>query len=464
MKRFAKMLCVIVLSLIVLCACDGKTQEVTETRPPWNGYEGTSLHYVYYYESGRALKWEEDVIFLADNYLDDFGALTPYDICIETPEKTVYNNELYDPELREQFLAEINALIPKLEDMTDTQILFELQRIVAQLNDLHTYVVIPEEHYYPINFEILYADQKPLLYATILPEKYEEGILGYLYSVNDVPIDKVVAKLTPYISHENEQSLMHSVCQEVCNPDILHTIGILEDEDDPVKYTLISWDHRFVDVTLDPVTDKKIQWMDFEGYSLAEAYPFMYKDHNTKNFWYEYLPEDEMFYVRINQFEYMNGYGIMNLGNDILKETRELGGVHKLVIDLRYNPGGYQGYGYDQFITVLERVEADDIYVLINESTYSNGVITASLIKTAIPEAILVGTPAGQSPNFYGSVYDEDYIMPNCGVEFRLPQAYWRTMAGYEYDALMPDIAIYPTLQHYMYSTDYILEVVRNRP
>ena len=168
-----------------------------------------------------------------------------------------------------------------------------------------------------------------------------------------------------------------------------------------------------------------------------------------------------MMYVRINEFDYMDDYTFLQFGNDIIRELREQGGAKKLVIDLRRNPGGYQFYGYPEFINALQRMEFDSLYVLIDQGSFSCAVITAGEIKKAFPAAVLVGTPAGQPANFFAGMNLEDYALPNSGVLCPMPLNYYRVLPENHDDALMPDILVYPTVSDYIHCIDTILEAVK---
>lgn len=478
----------ILLAILILCGCSTKseseqpdpatlppqtepTAEVVETQPPeteapWSPYAGTSKGYVFYHTLERDQNWEEDIIYLGDSYLNNFHTLTRFASRFELIDGVEYSDEFYDPEFRQEFIDQINLLIPQIPDLSDTQILYELQRIVATLNDAHTSVSIPFEDYIPIGFEVFYEDGEPVYRATYLPTKYEYAMFTSLTGINGIPLDEVIARLKPYISHENEY-LLSALLSGSGYPgylsctDLLVITGIMEDPEDTVRYDLVYPGGVPFKLKMESCTVEESAKTDCVGWTHDMAYPDIYQDPEKDFYHYRLLAEDDMMYVRFNEFTPMEDYPVLNLGNDILREIRDAGGVEKLVVDLRRNPGGSKSLGFPEFITVLKRLDVAQIYVLIDQGTFSCAMVMATQIKHHIPDAILVGTPAGQPPNFYAGMYDGDYTMPNCGIICRVPTAYYRMMPDYEFDALMPDITVYPTLEDYYSGIDTILEAVK---
>lgn len=462
------------LITMLLSACTpastvpGTTAAATEslvTEPAWAGYSGTSKGYTFLHSETRDYAWEEDILYFAGSYLDNYGALTHFPSRVEYVDDVEYEDYLYIPELRDAFIAEINALIPQIPDLTDTQILYELQRIVSLLRDGHANLIVEHEMYFPIFFEPFFEEDTWVYRVSFVPTKYDHAIMARLVGVNGIPLDEVIERMAAYLSYENQQMLTHTISGDshpgsIAELDLLRVCGILGPSDEKATYNLITETGESLDITLSCYTIKQMISFGMTAMTHQIVYPSIYGDPDVYYF-YEMYPEDSMIYVRVNQFETMPEYTFMDFGNQIIREVREAGGMKKIVIDLRRNPGGYQFLGYPEFIRALERMDIEDIYVLVDQGTFSCAIIMASNIKHYFPDAMIIGTPAGQPPNFYAGMWDGDYVMPNCQVECRIPTAFHNIFPDYEYDALMPDLIVYPTLNDYMYSIDTILEAAR---
>ena len=80
------------------------------------------------------------------------------------------------------------------------------------------------------------------------------------------------------------------------------------------------------------------------------------------------------------------------------------------------------------------------------------------LLKQEIETAILVGEPAGQAPNVYGD--PKTIYLPNSKQFVQMASRYIEAAPEYAYDALLPDITIYQTLEDYKNGIDTVLEAV----
>ena len=140
------------LAALLLAGCGSTPQPLPTTEPPvtenvWEPFTGAVRLYEYYHETGEARLWEEDIIHMSEVYLDDYTQLTPFPSRIQFPDGDVeYDAQRYSPELREYYLARINALIPMLEGMDGQDILFYLQETVAACHDAHLEVYITGEY------------------------------------------------------------------------------------------------------------------------------------------------------------------------------------------------------------------------------------------------------------------------------------------------------------------------------
>ena len=439
--------------------------EPAVTEPVWEGYSGTGKDYIYLHTEERDHNWEEDILYFGGAYLDNYGLLTHFPSRVEYIDDVEYEDYLYDPAMRDTFIEEINALIPRIPELNDTEILYELQRIVSLLHDAHASLVIDTGTYFPICFEPFYEEDEWVYRVSYILEGNEDAVMCTLSGVNGIPVDEVVQRITPYLSYENEQWIIHQISGyyhpgSIAEAELLRVCGILGPEDQDATYNLITETGESMDVTLRSFNIDQIAHLEMEGMPHLFVYPNIYRLYET-NYFYEMHPDDNMVYVRVNEFEIMPDYTFLDLGNEIIKDVREAGGMEKIVIDLRRNPGGYQFLGYPEFIRALERIEIEEIYVLVDQGTFSCAILMADHIKYYFPEAIIIGTPAGQPPNFYAGMWPEDGVMPNCQVECRVPTAFHNIFPDYQYDALMPDLIVYPTYSDYMAGIDTILEAAK---
>lgn len=439
--------------------------ESTPTEKNWEPFTGVVRKYTYYHEEGEARAWEEDIIYMSELYLDDYAQLTPYPSRVETRDDVYYDTERYDPELREYYLTRINDLIPRLDEMEDSEILFYLQETVAACHDAHLEVYTNEEELFPLAVEPLYAEDGSWgLYVVGCKAKDKELPYAQLTAINDIPVAEIVRLLEPYISYENDYWLLNRLTNTrfgaamLC-PAYLRRAGIMGQDDSAATFAFEGTDGQPFTRTLNYLNLFQFQNMNLDWYAMFTwvGHPFTEKINET-NYYFESIESANAVYARIHKFYEDPGYTVLQYGNDLLALAREHDGLDYMILDLRSNPGGYQSLGFPEFFAVLERMEIGTVYVLIDCGTFSNGVITAGTIDARLDNAVLVGSPAGQPANFYGSV--EDLTAPNGKITFRLPGAWWDIQPDNTEPALMPDILVWQTLEDYQNGVDTVLDAV----
>ena len=178
--------------------------ETTVPEVPEAAFDG----YTCIYEEQRDREWEEDIVYFARLYLGEFVVkghpyLTARLISIMDLENAVTQRYFYDAALRDRFIAEIKELIGKVPDLTDNQIAYELMRISALLGDAHTQVYLRAEAYFPLVVDRMENNGELGLYVTRIHQNYENLIFSELVSINGVPVEEVVDRLSVFVATEN---------------------------------------------------------------------------------------------------------------------------------------------------------------------------------------------------------------------------------------------------------------------
>ena len=221
-----KLFSFILVLLVLLGGCTAQNPEVTteptvseptvtETAgPAYEPYAGSLENYTYYYADGRDLAWEEDVLYTAEAFLGE-ASMHGHPLLVDGDAQILFAmssasmdyRPFYDEAFRTQFLQDINDLIPRIAELEDEQILLALQKAIAKLGDLNSYVHFPMEQVYPIFFTAVFTDRGTEFRSAMVPKEYAQLLLKKPVSINGVPIGEVIQKLMDYSSHENEYAL-----------------------------------------------------------------------------------------------------------------------------------------------------------------------------------------------------------------------------------------------------------------
>lgn len=467
MKR---LICVIVMFSLVFClfGCETDpepttpTETLTEpTEPAWPGYTGPKDEYIYFHEDPRDVQWEEDVIYFANSYLQNHPLLRNRLDLILYPNSKTDSAKFLNEQLRADFLAGINELIPQISELTDNQIIGRMMMLLASFEDLHTSLSNLPGDVFPICFTSFYEDGEFVYYVNILPEENASFFLSTLVAINGYPLEEVLALAQTILGYENEYGLASDCGNGYSNSILtwalpLQALGIMEPDSTSIVYTLKQPGGRKRDLTLELIGDRDIS---YAGWSPYNAYSIAYGTNSEQNFWFTTDLADHTLYLRINSFQVDTDADYGTLGNQLNLAYQQEGGFQKIIIDLRDNGGGYDGYGYTRLLTLLKSYNCDNIYLLINGGSCSRTTIFVAEVIELMEGVTIVGTPSGQNTEFFASM-SYDYIMPNSGIICNMPSAYWDMFPEEACGILMPDVVIWPTVDDFLDGYDATLEYV----
>lgn len=432
--------------------------------------------YEYMYPSGRDRVWEQDVVYFAQMYLGEKPTKGhPYlikdDIQLIDANQNTSMSCFYNEELRTQFIQEIRELITQIPELSDTGIIYELQRIVALLNDGHSYVNLNDTEFFQFVVEPLISDGNVNFYIVRLPAQYEHLLYSKLISINDVPLDEIVTRLSHYISAENEYWESYKTTSIECNGLImkkaaLQAIDIMDEEDDTAIFTLLDSNGISHELELEAVEapeeyfateliakeHTKVWEYSYSQFKVSAHWKEQSKE-KVSDYWLEYLSDCNILYLRLYDIPSKKKSSFDDFIKQVNEQLEAIDGTRNVMIDFRDNGGG----NYELIEPLLKTLAtADQMYILINESCFSACVASVYELKTSGTEVTVLGAPAGQSPNFFGST--RTYELKSHNVSFTIPYIYWEMAPDYQHDALMPDVLIYPFYDDYLFGIDTVLE------
>ena len=466
-KRLWRTCLPILLSLIIISGC---TYNESVSAPSLWEYE-------FIWVEGRDKEWEEDIIYFAQMFLFEHPFLRNVQVPTNDVESILsgarlsdYTDNFHNPELRNQFLDQIHELISLIPELKDYEIIFSLSEIATIFDDAHSGIVLNRHafkrlghHYYP--FDFTYFSDGFFVQSVSAPSDslvyYKDALYSRLLTIGGIDVEEIIEMLSEVIPHENNYHIpvrtaladlmQHSElliylgvttgseteftfenpegdifsivasARAVCREVYIETVFIDVDREGFLKYSRPDW-----------------QWFEF-----LEDYNLMYlRLHNL--FSTPALPSLEEFYLDLTQ---KTGY-ILDTGE-----------IDKFVIDLRDNRGGFLEYFEVLFNLVYsKRNSIGSVYVLINNYTYSSGVVAAAILKNYVDDVLLVGEPTGQPTNFFAGT--STHWLLNSNIQFEVSRVHFRILPECAEDTLHPDIFIPMTFKDFLNSRDPVLEAI----
>lgn len=451
-------------------ATEATTEATTvSTEPQWAPYTGKLRGYVYYYEDGRDLEWEEDIlhvaeVFLGEVYANGHPRLTDmeFQTMFSMDGMPVEYRSFYDDGLRTEFIQAINDLIPRIPEMEDYEIMFYLQKQVAKLGDLHSSVGAHAlaETAFPLDLTVFYTDSGPEIRATVVPAQRQNVLFSRLTAINGVPLEELIEKLSAYVSYENQYALLEDVCWLLTYAEPLDVIGVMDLADKEARFEFETDSGEQFSIVLDAVKAGSFARFNLTGQNLYSMDSPLVRREDV-DYWWEYDEDSRMLYVRFNSIhEDYYGLNYSAFINELRRHIKEVPKTKTVVIDLRHNPGGQFHASLSHYLSsFLNSLEKQKSYVLIDGNSYSSAIWVPSNLMQMTENTVFVGSPGGQGANFFASVYD--YEMPNSGYGFRMSDNLWVTNPNDTADALMPDIVLHQTLEDWIAGCDTVLEAIR---
>lgn len=480
---YKSMIVILLILSMILTACGKKSAEdatmvptetaAAEASSETETTEAPSVElpgfadYVCVYEGLRDRAWEQDVVFFAKAFLGDYPA-EGHPLLVND-EFRVYKTGgymsmayFYEEDMRVRFIEQVYSLLDRIPELSDLGILHEMQRITAELSDTHSSVDLPITESFAFTVEPFYSDDGVKLHAVRLPSEYSDALYGQLVSINGVSIEDVIDGLSKYISHENEYWMMFRLTNIIWNDMItrkgsLQALGVVGDQDDTAVFEFVTGDGEHIFAELPAVTPEEYRQINKVMGDWYASDQFSYSHFSSTNYWYDYEEPSGTLYIRFNWEMEMTNYRYA----DFIADFKGAVSGHtagKLIIDLRFNPGGNMQVSQD-FVDAFLDMDFDQIYILIDGGSCSNAVTLAAELRQKLTNSLLVGTPAGQPTNFFAASHN--FTLPNSGYTFSVSNMWYEYWPDYEYETLMPDVTVYQTLEDYRNGIDTVLEYVK---
>lgn len=389
--------------------------------------------------SSRNLRWLEDI-----NYLSS-----------ELPKK---HKNLFFQKNKNEFFKEIAVIKADIDTLTDYEIKLQIAKIVASIEDAHTFVPLQVNLLLPLEF-YWFSDG---IYVIAAPIEYKHILYCKITKVNQIPIEEVINILSSIISYENETYLNSQLPKYLPAIELLYDLELVNDIDSlEVTFEDKSKKIRTLEIKSLPLGESREKLSLINNALILNNDLPLYRRYSDKNYWFEYISTCKTVFFKYNVCRDMLPKDVFTFCTELIQFIKDHD-LEKLVIDLRNNFGGNSSL-LDPFIENIKHCskinKKGSIFVIIGRETFSSALLNAFSLKNTT-SAIFLGEPTGGKPNCYGEV--QRFKLKNSGLTICYSTEYYKIIEDDSMPSLMPDVNVTPTIQDYVNNEDPCLKYIIN--
>ena len=310
----------------------------------------------------------------------------------------------------------------------------------------------------------VYSGDVPEAYIIAAPKGMDDLLLCRLDAINGVPMREIIEKTTALVGHDsiywayNElfygDTVKHQSYVILCN-EILYHYGI-QGESKAAVFSVTDENGVTRDVELMSLLNE--EWPEMTVFQPAEgvdeSIEIRLRTSNDKeSTWSRLVDDGKVLYIRFKKCTEDADKTV----EEAVFAAQKAGTVQKVILDFRGNNGGRDA-AKSRIAVALDSLEAPGgKFVLIDDGAFSSTVTITTLLRRFCKDVLLVGTPSGMSPN--GNFGSCSFDAPNKLIRGAKAITWcFYLWPGYSYNALMPDITVYQTIEDYKNGIDTVMK------
>ena len=390
-------------------------------------------------------EWQEDLRFLQEKIHKDYSFLF---VKVD----------------KGDFDAEVEALYNDIPNMQEHEVRVGLSRIVSLFKYGHTqihYSTVARTGILPINLYQFNDD----IYIEGVKKDHKKVLGAKVLKIEATPIGDVLDLIYPVVPVENKNYFKAYGLRFLISPEVLHAQRVIPKLSDTITFTLekegevFTYEFPTIDLKDKPrnfnFTLPTEDWLTARN---TETTPLYLKHLEDKLFYFEYLEDKKVLYVRQSS--------VFDDPNETLKKFYkrlfqfiDTHDVEKLVYDVRLNGGGNNYNNLPLIKGLMARPQINkkgNFYYIIGRETFSACQnLTNEIVRYT--DAILVGEPTSENVNFYGD--SRPVELPNSKIVVALSYLWWQDMPASENsDWTTPNVGAEMSFNEYVNNEDPILD------
>lgn len=349
----------------------------------------------------------------------------------------------HSPEELKTAVGKLDATIP---DLSEAQIVVELQRVAAMFGDGHSLIRLYGRQVPLTQIPITLYDFSDGLFLIDAEEPYQEWIGARVVRFGELPAEQALDAIAPWVSRDNPQGIRANGPALLRLCEVLTAAGVASDpksvtltlerdgKEAPVKFTSKNYrpSSRF-----------------FPSRMSGAPEPPLYLRHADKSYWFEHLPDDAAIYLQFNSVSADPGESFEQFSQR-LHEFYDQHDVKNLIVDVRLNGGG-NTFLYQPLLRTIVHFEQDRpgrrVYVIAGRYTFS-ACQNFSTDLDRLTDAIFAGEPTGSSPSSIGE--STPVVLPHSGLQASISTLRWQFTYPMDHRIWIP-----PQIPRELNSADY---------
>lgn len=401
--------------------------------------------------------WHEDLMFLQRElprrHLDFFKSTTP-----------------------EQFNEAVRELDARIPRLSFPQFVVGMLKIVAMAGpgNGHTYILktgdstsdfLVSERNTPAaigNLRTLGFGQLPVgfylfkdgLYVRTSTPGYEDLLGAKVLRIGSRSTEEALRAVGALVSKDNSQGINANGPRYLAVPEILVGLDIASDPQSiviEVKTKSGTSKRELKRIAVDSPATSDMR--------TSVSAP-LYLSHLGSLFWSQKIPEQATQYIQWNAVRDAKEQSAKDFMLAVIDDF-DRGDATKLVLDLRFNPGGNTSLTTPVLLRIIRSPKLQQrgsLFVITGRETFSAAMNLCNALEYFTP-AIFVGEPTGGSPGFFGD--NVAVTLPHTKLEVRISNVWWQLMDSRDTRPwIPPEVAADPTAAEYASGADPALQSV----
>ena len=401
-------------------------------------------------DSAGIVAWREDLAYMAR-------------------EMELRHRNLYHTVSRATFDSAVTALHTRIPSLQRHQIIVELARIAALVQDGHTSLAPtrdPKVGFTTLPVKFYFFQDGLFVRAAHAPHGELAG--AKVIRIGSMTPDQAYARVRDLVGRDNEMDARFFAPFLLAMPEILHALGISSRMDQ--ANLVVDRSGRRETVTLrrlGPASmmppDTDVSWWPDTGWvdmRAAGPPPLWLRENPLTEYWAEYLPTERMVYVQYNKVANQESEPLPRFAHR-LRDLVDSSAVDRVVLDLRLNRGGNGTLNRPlvRSLVGMRKLEGKGkLFVLIGRSTFSAAQFLVNDLEQ-YTDAVFVGEPSGGKANSYGD--SRKITLPHSGLTVRVSTLWWQEDPRDSREWKAPDIAADLTSHDYRNNRDPAWEAAR---